>query len=81
MPDLWTSRPVLAALTETLSFLSDDDYSFEFRRMREAPQLDRYLEFPTSAESVFTPDEVVLFSGGLDSFAGALHGLPARISP
>ena len=30
MPDLWSSIPVVSALIETLSFLSDDEYAFEF---------------------------------------------------
>jgi hypothetical protein len=33
-PGLWSSNPVTAALVETISFLSDDDYEFEFRPLR-----------------------------------------------
>src|SRR6187200_1446119 len=31
-PALWSSKPVSAALVETLSFLSDDQYAFDFEQ-------------------------------------------------
>jgi hypothetical protein len=37
-----------------------------------------YLEFSGESLEGFAPDEVVLFSGGLDSFAGALEELVAH---
>jgi hypothetical protein len=74
-PDLWCSDVVLAALTETLSFVSDEAYEFEFRPLDHAPAMESYFEFPDAEETGFTPDEVILFSGGLDSFAGAVEQL------
>jgi hypothetical protein len=75
-PDLWTSAPVLEALTDTLGFLSEDDYTFDFVRHPDPPPLQPYLDFgEPSYSSGFRPDEVVLFSGGLDSFAGAVEEL------
>ena len=75
-PDLWTSAPVLEALTDTLGFLSEDDYTFDFVRHPDPPSLQPYLDFGEPSYSCgFRPDEVMLFSGGLDSFAGAVEEL------
>jgi 7-cyano-7-deazaguanine synthase in queuosine biosynthesis len=71
--ELWSSIPVASALVETLSFLSDDEYEIEFRSLSEVPVLDTYFEFPIEEATSFTPDEVILFSGGLDSLAGTVE--------
>jgi 7-cyano-7-deazaguanine synthase in queuosine biosynthesis len=75
-PAIWSSAPVVDALTDTLSFLSEDEYRFEFVPYSNPPSIQPYLEFgePSSARG-FRPDEIVLFSGGLDSFAGAVEQL------
>lgn len=78
MPELWSSEPVVSALVDTLSFLSDDDYTFEFHLLADPPPTEAYFEFPESEETAFTPDEVVLFSGGLDSLGGAIEELAGR---
>jgi hypothetical protein len=75
-PDLWNSAAVKSALVETLGFLSDDDYAFTFTRNEAPRKFDGYLELG-SGES-FHADEVILFSGGLDSLAGALDELISR---
>src|SRR6516225_10783159 len=36
-PRLWSSDPVTVALVETVGFLSDDDYEFEFRQLEKPP--------------------------------------------
>src|SRR5216684_1577854 len=77
-PDLWSSDPVLSALIETLSFLSEDDYELEFRPLENPPAVESYFEFPDPERTGFTPDEVILFSGGLDSFAGTVEELVAH---
>ena len=77
-PKLWSSNPVLTALVETISFLSDDDYGFEFCLFENPPPLERYFPFPGADDVGFTPDEVILFSGGLDSFAGTVEELVAH---
>jgi len=74
-PDLWSSGPTMAALVETLTFLSDDSYAFEFRSLDDIPSADEYFSFEDTTEAAFTPDEVILFSGGLDSLAGAIEEL------
>jgi 7-cyano-7-deazaguanine synthase in queuosine biosynthesis len=74
-PNLWASAPVSSALIETLGFLSEDDYHFEFTSLNESVQTQAYFELPSEGDEGFTPDEVILFSGGLDSFAGAVEEL------
>jgi hypothetical protein len=37
-PNLWSSDPVSSALIETLTFLSEDDYAFEFRPLVDPPR-------------------------------------------
>ena len=77
-PNLWSSDPVLSALVETISFLSDDGYEFEFRHFENPPPVERYFPFTGAKDVRFTPDEVILFSGGLDSFAGTVEELVAH---
>jgi hypothetical protein len=69
--DLWNSDAVQAALVQTLSFLSDDHYVFEFSELPHDPPIDSFLNFN---ETPFDGEiaEVVSFSGGLDSLAGAV---------
>ncbi len=78
LPDLWSSAPVSSALVETLSFLSEDGYEFEFQPLDDPPAVAEYFEFADSESTGFTPDEVILFSGGLDSLAGAVEELAAH---
>jgi hypothetical protein len=61
------------ALVETLSFLSDDDYEFGFTRHPDPPPLRRYLFQDCSDYSGREIQEVLLFSGGLDSLCGAVQ--------
>ena len=39
-PRLWSSDTVTAAVAETISFLSDDDYEFEFRQLGKPPSVE-----------------------------------------
>lgn len=70
-PTLWNSDEVKGRLVEALSYLSDDHYEFAFHKSRSPELAENYLFKPTEADGGF--DEVMLFSGGLDSFAGAAH--------
>jgi hypothetical protein len=74
-PKLWSSDPVLAALVETISFLSDDNYAFEFGLLENPLPVERYFPLSDAKDVAFTPDDVILFSGGLDSFAGTVEEL------
>lgn len=71
-PEVWQSDPVHQALIETLSFLTEDRYAFTFERLHHTPQRQGYLDFGADAFGGQI-EEVVLFSGGLDSLAGALQ--------
>jgi 7-cyano-7-deazaguanine synthase in queuosine biosynthesis len=72
-PSFWNSPDVKRALCETLSFLSEDHYEFTFTAAKQAPQFQRYLELIEPEEACGRPEQVVLFSGGLDSLAGAIE--------
>jgi hypothetical protein len=37
LPDVWSSAPISTLLIETLSFLSDDFYEFDFQQLRDPP--------------------------------------------
>ena len=78
LPDHWSSREVSQALVEALTFLSDDNYAFEFVPRREVADLSPYFDLPLDEGVGFAADEVVLFSGGLDSLSGAIEELAAR---
>jgi hypothetical protein len=77
-PNLWHSSAVSSALVDTLSFLSDDEYAFEFATFDERQEFQSYLGFSGADVDSFSPDEVILFSGGLDSFAGSIEELVAN---
>jgi 7-cyano-7-deazaguanine synthase in queuosine biosynthesis len=76
-PQFWKRASVLKTLSETLTFLSDDDYDFQFQQMSEPPSVQQYLEFHLEKNSKRNPnyplDQVMLMSGGLDSLAGAVE--------
>jgi 7-cyano-7-deazaguanine synthase in queuosine biosynthesis len=64
--------PLALLLEEVLNFLTGDDWTL---KLREAPlDLGLKSEWPHA----WTPDGVMLFSGGLDSLVGALDFLETR---
>jgi 7-cyano-7-deazaguanine synthase in queuosine biosynthesis len=66
--DVWSRPEVTTALVDLLSFLSDDAYAFKFvKSPRPAPRF--FLDHIGPGYSV---DDVILFSGGLDSLGGAV---------
>lgn len=69
-PEVWSQDAVTSALADTLSFLSDDDYEFCFSKIETLPPVQLYLE---NMGGDFQVDDVLLFSGGLDSLSGAIH--------
>jgi 7-cyano-7-deazaguanine synthase in queuosine biosynthesis len=74
-PGHWNRRNVSEALCSTLSFLSDDNYTFEFEKATHPVPFQNYLEFSGDSGVEFKPDEIALFSGGLDSLSGAIEEL------
>jgi hypothetical protein len=76
--DTWNRQSVGEALTDLLTFLSEDEFSFEFVELTGGPSLQEYLDFGTTNPLKMTADEVLLFSGGLDSLAGACETVLAH---
>lgn len=71
-PGVWQSQEVRECLAEMLGFLSDEHYTFEFVEAKfPLAKMDAY--FSDLADGAEKPDEIALFSGGIDSFAGALE--------
>lgn len=74
VPGLWRQQEVQRLLEDTLGFLSDDSYTFDFREATRPFQLrDVYFQDLIDASSDY--DAVAMFSGGLDSFAGAVQDI------
>jgi 7-cyano-7-deazaguanine synthase in queuosine biosynthesis len=75
----WREPEVCRRLVDTLGFLSGDEFEFEFVETRRNSAPQDYLDFSGGGTAAgFTPEEIVLFSGGLDSFAGAVDALLRR---
>lgn len=73
-PDVWSAPAVTQALEDAVRTLTDDDVRFTFHKTQVMNGLQGFLPFDsTDGSRAF--DEVILFSGGLDSFAGALERL------
>ena len=70
-PGFWSQLKVRDALVETLGFLSDDSYDFCFTKLQKRPSVENYFEF-SSEDVTFDAEEVLLFSGGLDSLGGVV---------
>jgi hypothetical protein len=73
--DIWSKDEIRDALTETLGFLSEDEFEFDFVQATNSVPLQSYLPFSDPAAQTVSPDEIILFSGGLDSLAGAVDAL------
>lgn len=72
----WSDQEVRSQLESTLTFLSDDRFAFVFEATRRASSPQEYLDLSGAGPPpAFAPDRVVLFSGGLDSFAGSAEAL------
>lgn len=79
-PSFWSRDEVTAALIDAVSFLTDDVVEFDFHP-GDFPDSTTmpYLRFDPDG-SAFSAEEVIMFSGGLDSFAGALEALSSSPS-
>jgi 7-cyano-7-deazaguanine synthase in queuosine biosynthesis len=71
-PEIWSGTELSSALHETLSFLSDDTYQFSFVDAKR-PFAEKEVYFDNLFDDANDADEVALFSGGIDSFAGAIE--------
>lgn len=73
LPSFWRRQNVCEALQKTLSLLSEDTYEFRFTRGVDAVPMQHYLRFGESDSAEQEIDEVMLFSGGVDSLAGSIQ--------
>ena len=71
--NFWNQEKVLDGLSDTLGFLSEDNYEFGFSKMTSPPQFQDYLDFNATMGDPDPVKRVILFSGGLDSLAGAVE--------
>jgi hypothetical protein len=69
--DLWNQQNIAECLVDLVSFLSDDNYEFSFRQLKREVPSNYYFEFYKDSPR-FEADSILLFSGGLDSLAGAV---------
>ena len=72
-PSHWRSAAVRDTLQDTLTFLTDDDWEFDFKKNSAPAPATRYFHFVSNKGSSASLDGVQLFSGGLDSFGGAVR--------
>ncbi len=73
VPDLWNTPQVKQMLTDTLGFLSDDFFDFTFYPVKNAPPFQLYLELDGGDSGQGNIDQVMMFSGGLDSLSGGVE--------
>jgi hypothetical protein len=74
--EFWKRSTVQVLLKEVLNFLSNDNYDFKFLELTARWQAQDYLDFGSEEDwQFYHPDRVVMFSGGLDSLAGATETL------
>ena len=66
----WQTPEVAETLADTVGFLSDDNFEFRFTEAGTRSATAPYFSF--GSDEAFEADEALLFSGGLDSLAGAL---------
>jgi len=71
-PDLWNGDEVRKKLSDTLQFLTGDYWDFEFRQQSRPVPQDSYFHFD-EGQPWFEAEQVLMFSGGLDSLAGLVE--------
>jgi len=74
-PGFWGNSKVRKLIEEVLGFLSNDKYSIQFVPLeRDRANQFQYFDFGDLTEWPFSaPERVLMFSGGLDSLAGAVE--------
>ena len=74
-PDRWRRPAVSEALLRLLAFMSDEDFGFLFETASSPAPGSSYFDFSGGSDAAFQANEVALFSGGLNSLAGAIAQL------
>jgi hypothetical protein len=74
-PAFWETAEIKNVIEEVLGFLSNDKYSFTFVPLeRDRADQQPYFEFGDRKDWPFhSPERMLMFSGGLDSLAGAVE--------
>jgi hypothetical protein len=70
--DIWRSEQVQILLRRTIDFLSDDTFEFTFYPATKTPSLQKYLGLTGVDAPKSPPEQVIMYSGGLDSLSGAI---------
>lgn len=73
--EFWQSSTVKDALSHVLDFLGDHFFTFEFIENPHPHEYQEYFTAPGGGTYLSTYDQVAMFSGGLDSLAGAIDAL------
>jgi hypothetical protein len=68
----WQRDDVHNKLEDVLSFLSGECISFDFKKLEQDRARDNYLDFVGKWEEDEKPNQVMLYSGGIDSLGGAI---------
>ena len=74
-PAFWSRPEVKSALSEALGFASEDNWTFDFVDNERPAPLQYYLAVGDEQVDAAGGTSIVLFSGGLDSLAGAVEEL------
>ncbi len=69
----WSSDDIATALQDLQRFLSEDRVQFDFVPAQQLPAMETYFNFPGQPPAGVGVERVLLFSGGLDSLAGAIE--------
>ena len=72
-PKIWNRAQVKDALADVLGWMTDDQFEFRFPELKNPPKLPSYLDFDKGTPNPTGIEEICLFSGGLDSLAGAVQ--------
>jgi 7-cyano-7-deazaguanine synthase in queuosine biosynthesis len=70
----WSTTEMRRALRDLLSFISDDSWQLQFVKLENPKKWPDYFDFSRNNDEPGASN-IVLFSGGLDSLAGAVHEL------
>jgi hypothetical protein len=72
--EFWAQEDIKSLIEKILNFLSNDKYSFSFVPLKRDRSEQPYFAFGDLKDWPFhAPDRVIMFSGGLDSLAGAVE--------
>lgn len=77
----WQRTDVQDSLRRTLQFLSNDSYSFRFTALKTVDVEQQYLDFGRTDWAFNDVPDVLMFSGGLDSLAGAVETAASSTNP